>query len=152
MTNSAENDAPTCRRCYAETLTQGERERFYAEPVTSCVYLCPEHQVAYDRIAASIDWSVIVKATRRADARVFPPGHALMDGPTCECGLRLGGHEGTVRDWHAQHLAEHVSPPAEPVCADCGRRIAGDVTGWLDTDEWRQSRLCVPCLWGPPDA
>ena len=41
-------------------------------------------------------------------------GHRLvlrMEAPICECGLQLGGHEGTAMDWHAQHLAERVTPP-----------------------------------------
>lgn len=36
---------PTCRSCYAATLTDEQRERFYAEPVTSCVHFCDEHQL-----------------------------------------------------------------------------------------------------------
>lgn len=71
--HTAENDAATCRRCYAETLTPAERERFYAEPVTTCVYLCPEHQAAYERVADLIDWSKVKVAAPRA-TRVFPPG------------------------------------------------------------------------------
>jgi hypothetical protein len=68
--HTAENDAPTCRSCYAATLTPDERDRFNAEPVTSCIYLCPTHQEAIDRafrpfMAAMFD-------TRKT--RPIPPG------------------------------------------------------------------------------
>lgn len=42
---------PTCRTCYAQTLSEGERTRFFAEDVTGCIYYCPEHQKAQDDMA-----------------------------------------------------------------------------------------------------
>ena len=40
----------TCRTCYALTLTPDERERFYREPVTMPIHLCPEHQALTDAV------------------------------------------------------------------------------------------------------
>lgn len=34
---------PTCRGCYAATLTPDALARFNAEPTTTSVYLCPKH-------------------------------------------------------------------------------------------------------------
>ena len=62
-----EQDAPTCRTCYAQTLSKYERARFWDEPVTGCVYYCPEHQAVQDQIMASVDWSKVIKA------RLTPP-------------------------------------------------------------------------------
>lgn len=45
---------PVCRACYAATLTPAERERFNAEPVMSCVYLCPEHDAANAALVADL--------------------------------------------------------------------------------------------------
>lgn len=39
---------PTCRTCYALSLTRDQRERFYGETVTTEVYYCPEHQRQVD--------------------------------------------------------------------------------------------------------
>jgi hypothetical protein len=75
--HSAESGAPTCRACYAATLTPDQRERFNAEPVTSCVYLCPEHDVMNERVAAMLADLVIVDAKVRgydfATTRDIPP-------------------------------------------------------------------------------
>lgn len=48
---------PTCRSCYAETLTDDELGRFNAEPVTTCVYYCPTHQAVVDQMMSKIDFS-----------------------------------------------------------------------------------------------
>lgn len=37
---------PICRVCYASTLSRDELDRFTYEPVTNCIYLCPDHQRA----------------------------------------------------------------------------------------------------------
>lgn len=49
--------SPTCRSCYAETLTDEELTRFNSEPATSCIYYCPKHQRVVDQMMASVDWS-----------------------------------------------------------------------------------------------
>ena len=59
---------PTCRVCYARTLTDAQRERFYAEPVTMSIYLCPEHPRVHDEALAAFDQSLLIKV------RVVPPG------------------------------------------------------------------------------
>lgn len=47
-------NAPVCSTCYAETLPPDQRARFNAEPVTSCIYLCGEHQRAVDDLFAAM--------------------------------------------------------------------------------------------------
>ena len=47
---------PACRGCYAETLTDAERERFNAEPVTSCIHLCERHKPAINLTAQISAW------------------------------------------------------------------------------------------------
>lgn len=53
---------PTCCACYAATLNDGERERFYAEPVTTSIYWCPDHQRAMDDVLNSLPQVQYVKA------------------------------------------------------------------------------------------
>ena len=48
--------APTCRACYAATLTPDERGRFNAEPPTTSVYLCPSHQASLDEVLRKFDF------------------------------------------------------------------------------------------------
>lgn len=57
---------PTCRGCYAATLTPAMRERFYAEPVTSCIYWCNEHQRAMDEVLNSLPQVQYIKAMAAA--------------------------------------------------------------------------------------
>lgn len=42
------------------------------------------------------------------------PAFTREAGWTCSCGLALGADWGTPAQWHAQHLAEHVTPPTTP--------------------------------------
>lgn len=44
----------TCRTCYALTLSPDECDRFHAEPVTDCIYYCPEHQAEQDKILVGV--------------------------------------------------------------------------------------------------
>jgi hypothetical protein len=37
---------------------------------------------------------------------------------------------------------------SDPWCVRCDRRVAGDEAHWLNTPEWRESRLCITCLFG----
>ena len=62
----------TCRVCYAKSLTPDECDRFYAEPVTSTIYLCPEHQAQYDDVIkeAGLVWERdVVKRYDHGDYR-----------------------------------------------------------------------------------
>jgi hypothetical protein len=63
---------PTCRVCYAKTLTDDERGRFYGEPVTSCIYLCPEHEQAMAEVIAAMPPIEYIKATRSHEPLRFP--------------------------------------------------------------------------------
>ncbi len=54
---------PTCRACYAKTLTESERERFYAEPVTSCIFWCDEHQRAMDAVISSLPSVQLIRSS-----------------------------------------------------------------------------------------
>lgn len=42
----------TCRTCYALTLSDDERARFFARPPSTSVYYCPEHQKIVDEMNA----------------------------------------------------------------------------------------------------
>lgn len=44
---------PTCRICYALTLPDDERERFFTGHITMPVYYCPEHQAVVDKMEAA---------------------------------------------------------------------------------------------------
>ena len=61
--HTAEKATPVCRACYAATLTDAQRERFYAEPVTSCIYWCDDHQRAMDRVLNSLPQVQFIKAS-----------------------------------------------------------------------------------------
>lgn len=50
---------PICRSCYLASLTPDERDRATAEPLTSTIHLCADHQTAEDRLLARIDWSKV---------------------------------------------------------------------------------------------
>jgi hypothetical protein len=54
---------PTCRGCYAATLTPVQRERFYAEPITSCIYWCDDHQRAMDEVLHSLPQIPYIEVT-----------------------------------------------------------------------------------------
>lgn len=69
----AEKDAPTCRVCYAKSLSNDERDWFYSEPVTGCIYLCPEHQAAMDEAVAALPPVEFIKARRAAQPRPSRP-------------------------------------------------------------------------------
>jgi hypothetical protein len=56
----------TCRACYAAALTPAERERFYAEPVTSCIYWCDDHQREMERVLNSLPQVQLIKASMSA--------------------------------------------------------------------------------------
>lgn len=75
---SPEKDhTPTCRACYAATLTPDERDRLVAEPVTSGVYLCPRHQHAINEALSRLPVIQYVNSSARTDAfrkMVTPPG------------------------------------------------------------------------------
>lgn len=58
---------PTCRACYAATLTPDERARLTAEPMTSCVYLCPRHQHAMDEALSRLPVIQYVNDSARTD-------------------------------------------------------------------------------------
>lgn len=79
---------PTCRGCYAATLTPDERERFYAEPATSCIYWCDDHRRAMDDVLNSLPQVQYIKATM---ATFEPPASPDSDGqePAPE-GVRRG--------------------------------------------------------------
>lgn len=69
---------PTCRACYASTLTPSQRERFYAEAVTSCIHWCLDHQRAMDDALSNMPQVQYIKATM---AVFEPPTFA----PACPC-------------------------------------------------------------------
>lgn len=73
---AAEKAEPTCRTCYAMTLSKYERARFFDEPVTGCIYLCPEHQARMDRALADLPKIEYVKASAPTGALTLPPGQA----------------------------------------------------------------------------
>lgn len=86
---TTETAQPRCRACYAATLSPDERDRFNAEPVTSCIYLCPGHQAALDERLARLNFAFNIGPrdmfpdTPRAFAR-----EACVPDPTectCEC-------------------------------------------------------------------
>lgn len=64
---------PTCRSCYAATLTDDQRERFNAEPVTTSVYLCDDHQRAMDAVLANMPPMIKVDTTRAITFDVVAP-------------------------------------------------------------------------------
>ena len=69
---------PTCRACYAATLTPSQRERFYAEPVTSCIYWCDDHHRAMDAVLNALP---SVQFIRTAMSAFEPPMFApVIDG------------------------------------------------------------------------
>lgn len=45
---------PTCRSCWLSTLSESERERLAAEPITTCVYLCETHQKQWDDLMGGL--------------------------------------------------------------------------------------------------
>ena len=69
--------APVCRGCYAATLTPEQRERFYAEPVTSCIHWCDDHRRAMDEALENLPQIKMIRAVESAFplpfARVNPP-------------------------------------------------------------------------------
>ena len=69
----ADNDAPTCRVCHIKSLSKYERTRAWDEPVTGCIYLCPEHQAAEDAMLAAMPKVEFIKAPRPVPPYVFPP-------------------------------------------------------------------------------
>jgi hypothetical protein len=81
----------TCRACYAATLTPAERERFYAEPVTSCIYWCDDHQRAMDEVVNSLPQVQMIKAS--ASAFEFPM-FAGDPYDECTCGHLYDDHVG----------------------------------------------------------
>lgn len=58
--------APTCRTCYLASLPDADRQRIAAEPVTSTVYLCPEHQAQMDSLLDRLA-PMLVKARKPAE-------------------------------------------------------------------------------------
>jgi hypothetical protein len=44
----------TCRACWMKTLTPAMRDQVAAEPVTTPVFLCDEHQAAYDEVLSTM--------------------------------------------------------------------------------------------------
>ena len=102
---------PTCRACYAATLTPDQRERFYAEPVTSCIYWCPEHQRLMDEVVESLPAVKMIRASESA----FPIEFARVS--VCECGRSPDPgtcQEGHCNCWHEDERASctRVIPPA----------------------------------------
>lgn len=67
------SDEPTCRVCYAKSLSDDERDRFYGEPVTGCIHLCPEHRAAMDDAMAALPHIEFIKARRPSRPYAFPP-------------------------------------------------------------------------------
>lgn len=63
---------PTCRSCYAATLTDDQRERFNADPITTSIYLCPEHQRAMDTVLANMPPLIKVDTPRAITFDVTP--------------------------------------------------------------------------------
>lgn len=64
---------PTCRVCYAATLTRDERDRFNAEPVTGSVYLCPPHEKVLADAVGTLPMTLKAATPRRAGT--------VTDGP-----------------------------------------------------------------------
>ena len=91
----AENDAPTCRACYAATLTPDERDRLNSEPVTGCVYLCPEHEAALTAAMRPIEYIKAKHPARFDFPRVIPPACGCPDGECHEAGV-IGCYFGTA--------------------------------------------------------
>lgn len=75
---------PTCRACYAATLTDAERERFNAEPVTSCVFLCADHQRAMDDALAGFPPVQLQRVTDSVLAAGFTPVDLPVPGAAGE--------------------------------------------------------------------
>jgi hypothetical protein len=71
---------PTCRACYAATLTPDERQRFYAEPVTSCIYWCADHERAMEDVLNSLPQVQFIKATTAMfEPPMFTPTQEATD-------------------------------------------------------------------------
>lgn len=70
---TAENGLPVCRVCHIKSLSKYERTRAWDEPVTGCIYLCPEHQAAEDAMLAAMPRVEYIKAKRPEQPYVFPP-------------------------------------------------------------------------------
>ena len=128
--HTAENDAPACRSCYAATLTPDERDRFNAEPVTSCVYLCPEHAEAIDKATRGFLSSMF-------DRRIIPHGEPV-DGDE-------GGALKTPDEWCAELGARVVDP-------DGWRDGTRDWSEPITREEFdRRLRICTVDGRGYPD-
>jgi hypothetical protein len=106
---------PTCRACYAATLGEAERQRFYAEPVTSCIYWCPDHQRAMDAALNSLPQVQFIKAT----AALFePPTFAPIEPAMSDSTIDPTGMT------HADKDGWHYDPPRR-----CGGIVSQRVDG-----------------------
>lgn len=64
--------SPTCRTCYAMTLSKYDRARFYDEPVTGCVHLCDQHQERFDAMMRDLPRLPLIKAGPNPEGVTFP--------------------------------------------------------------------------------
>lgn len=84
---------PTCRSCWLSSLPKSERERMASEAITSCVYLCPDHQAAMDAIFRDLPPLPLIKASTLRTERDF--FRAIdMDAAADHCEQAAMGYEG----------------------------------------------------------